>query len=436
MRVLVVGSGGREHALAWKLRQSSAVTEVFAAPGNAGIARVASCVPIDASAVVELADFAQSVHVDLTVVGPELPLTLGIVDEFQKRGLRIFGPNLAAAELEGSKIFSKRFMKEHGIPTADFWVATSRPEAEAVLDSGEGGWPIVIKADGLAGGKGVIIAKDRAEADEALHAMFDAKAFGNAGAQVLLEKCLPGIEVSFHVLTDGEHAVPLASAQDYKRVFDNGLGPNTGGMGAVSPSPVLTKVLQTQMLNELVLPTLRGMAASGRPYRGVLYVGVMITPDGPKVIEYNCRLGDPETQVIMARLESDLLPLLEGVVDGNLHEVHPKWAHEAAVCVVLAAKGYPARPDTGHAISGLEEAERAPRTHVFHGATEAKDGAIVSAGGRVLGVTATAPTLTGARAGAYEAVGRLSFEGAQHRSDIGSDLIAYLSQQAAGKNAD
>jgi phosphoribosylamine--glycine ligase len=430
MRIMVVGSGGREHALAWKLKASPKVAEIFAAPGNPGISSIASPVPIDASSVVELADFAASVRMDLTVVGPELPLTLGIVDRFAERGLRIVGPSQAAAELEGSKVFSKRFMKANGIPTADFRVCSSRDEAQRVLDSGDLGWPAVIKADGLAAGKGVVIAADAAEAEQALRTIFDEKAFGRAGDQVVIERCLEGTEVSFHVLTDGEHAIPLASAQDYKRVQDGGVGPNTGGMGTVSPSPMLSKELQARILKEVVLPTLKGLRAEDRPYRGVMYVGLMMTKDGPMVLEYNCRLGDPETQVILSRLESDLVPVLEATADGDLSAVHLDWAHQASVCVVMAAAGYPTKPDLGQVIHGLAEAEALPNVKVFQSGTRrSDDGNVVTAGGRVLGVTATAPTLSGARDRAYEAVARIRFDGAHWRRDIGSDVLEYLARK-------
>jgi len=429
MRIMVVGNGGREHALAWKLKASPKVAELFAAPGNAGINRIASPVPIDASSVVELADFAASVRMDLTVVGPELPLTLGIVDRFAERGLRIVGPSQAAAELEGSKVFSKRFMKTNGIPTADFRICSSREEAQGVLASGEIGWPAVIKADGLAAGKGVVIAADAAEAEQALRTIFDDKAFGRAGDQVVIEQCLEGTEISFHVLTDGEHAIPLASAQDYKRAQDGGAGPNTGGMGTVSPAPMLSKELQARILKEVVLPTLKGLRAEDRPYRGVMYVGIMMTKDGPMVLEYNCRLGDPETQVILSRLESDLVPVLEATADGDLSKIHLEWAHQASVCVVMAAAGYPAKVETGQVIRGLADAEALPSVQVFHGATRADDSNVVTSGGRVLGVTATAPTLSGARDRAYDAVSRIRFDGAHWRRDIGSDVLEYLTRK-------
>lgn len=430
MRVLVIGGGGREHALAWKLKQSTHVTEVFAASGNAGMANLGSCVPIHHTDIVELADFVESVKIDLTVVGPELPLTLGIADEFQRRGLKIFGPNRDAAELEGSKVFAKRFMESHGIPTARFQVVSNRAEAEAVLDSGDFGWPCVLKADGLAAGKGVILPKTREEAEEALVLLFDEKAFGSAADQVVIEECLEGVEASYHVLTDGESFFPLASAQDYKRIGDGDEGPNTGGMGTVSPSPRLTKALQKSIIQDIVLPTIQGMKADGRPYRGVIFIGLMLTPEGPKVIEYNCRFGDPETQVILPRLDGDLFELLSAVVDGKLGQVHPKWHHQAATCVVMASEGYPGKVEKGRTITGLEAAEALEGVTVFHAATKAEDGEIKTVGGRVLGVTALSPNMAHARELAYQGVGAIAFEGAQFRTDIGADVVAYLAEKA------
>ena len=429
MRVLVVGGGGREHALAWKLSQSPQVDEVFCAPGNAGMAALGACVPIHHTDIVELADFAESVHVDLTVVGPELPLTLGIADEFERRKLRIFGPRQSAAELEGSKVLAKRFMEENGIPTAEFRVVTSRADAEEVLDGGELGWPVVLKADGLAGGKGVLIPANREEAEAALVQLFDERAFGAASDKVVIEECLQGTEASYHVLLDGEHFFPLASAQDYKRIGDGGQGPNTGGMGTVSPSPRLTKDLQRAIIEQVVTPTMKGLKTGGRPYKGVLFIGLMLTEDGPKVLEYNVRFGDPETQVILPRLDGDLFELLSAVVDGKLNQVHPKWHHQAATCVVMAAKGYPGRPETGHVIEGLDAAGAIEGVTVFHAATKADEGAVKTIGGRVLGVTALAPNLGRARDVAYEAVERISFEGAQYRKDIGQDVLDYLASR-------
>ncbi len=431
MRVLIIGGGGREHALAWKLQQSPQVTEIFSASGNAGMAALGSCVPIHHTDIVELADFVESVKIDLTVVGPELPLTLGIVDEFQRRGLKIFGPNRDAAELEGSKVFSKRFMETHGIPTARFQIATSRAEAEAILDSGEFGWPCVLKADGLAAGKGVILPKTREEAEEALVLFFDEKAFGSASEQVVIEECLVGTEASYHVLADGESFVPLASAQDYKRIGDGDEGPNTGGMGTVSPSPRLTKDLQRSIVQDIVVPTIKGMKEDGRPYRGVLFIGLMLTAEGPKVIEYNCRFGDPETQVILPRLDGDLFELLSAVVDGKLSQVHPKWHHQAATCVVMASEGYPGKVEKGRKITGIDAADALEGVTVFQAATKDTDGAIETVGGRVLGVTALSPNLAHARDLAYEGVGLIQFDGAQYRKDIGSDVVAYLAEKSA-----
>ncbi|MEM7248782.1 MAG: phosphoribosylamine--glycine ligase [Acidobacteriota bacterium] len=426
MRTLVIGGGGREHALAWKLKQSPQVTEVFVAPGNAGLDTLGSVVPIHHADIVEMADFAENVHVDLTVVGPELPLTLGIADEFHRRGLRIFGPTQAAAELEGSKVFAKRFLESEGIPTADFKVVSSHEKATAVADSGELGWPLVVKADGLAAGKGVIIAADREEAEAAFQVMFEEKSFGSASDQVVLERCLTGTEVSFHVLTDGEAFFPLASSQDYKRVGEGATGPNTGGMGTVSPSPLLSKELQQRILKEIVVPTLKGMKGQGRPYQGVLYIGLMITDEGPQVIEYNCRFGDPETQVLLPRLDGDLFELLNAVIDGKLSQVHPRWHHQAAVCVVMASEGYPGKPTTGRTIEGLDAAAQVPGVTVFHAATKSEDDVVKTTGGRVLGVTALSPNLPAARDHALEAVNAISFEGAHWRRDIGQDVIDFL----------
>jgi phosphoribosylamine--glycine ligase len=430
VRVLVVGGGGREHALAWKLKQSPQVSEIFAAQGNAGMAALGSCVPIHHTDIVEMADFVESVKIDFTVVGPELPLTLGIVDEFQRRGLKIFGPNRDAAELEGSKVFAKRFMESHGIPTARFQVVTNRAEAEAVLESGEFGWPCVLKADGLAAGKGVLLPRDRKEAEEALVQLFDEKAFGSASEQVVIEECLPGVEASYHVLTDGEAFFPLASAQDYKRIGDGDEGPNTGGMGTVSPSPRLDKEMQKTIVQDIVVPTIQGMKSDGRPYKGVIFIGLMLTPDGPKVIEYNCRFGDPETQVILPRLDGDLFELLTAVTDGKLGQVHPKWHHQAATCVVMASEGYPGKVEKGRTITGLDAANAIEGVTVFHAATNASEDGVKTVGGRVLGVTALSPNMAHARELAYRGVEAISFEGAQYRKDIGSDVVTYLAEKA------
>src|SRR6185295_115990 len=340
MRVLVVGQGAREHAIAWKLRQSPLVKELYAAPGNAGIAATGDCVNIGVADIIELADFAEKLRIDLTIVGPELPLTLGIVDEFQKRGLAIFGPTRLAAELEGSKAFSKEFMRKYNIPTAEARVCASIDEAKAALK--EFGYPCVIKVDGLASGKGVVIVESKAAAEEYLRLVFEEKKFGNAANRILIEEFLTGEEVSFMVLTDGTKFVSLAPAKDYKKALDGETGPNTGGMGAHSPAVVLSGETAADIMKTIILPTIQGMAAEGRPYTGVLYAGLMLTANGPKVLEYNCRFGDPETQVQMLRLEDDLADICQRVARGNLGDVkNLTWRKEAAACVVMAVEGYP-----------------------------------------------------------------------------------------------
>ncbi len=339
MRVLVVGQGGREHALCWKLKQSPLVREIYAAPGNAGIASIADCVPIGVADIIELADFADKLKIDLTIVGPELPLTLGIVDEFQKRGLCIFGPTRLAAELEGSKVFSKEFMRKYNIPTAEAIACTSTDEARDALKRMK--YPAVIKVDGLAAGKGVVIVQSKAEADEYLQMVFDEKKFGNAADRILIEEFLTGEEVSFLVLSDGKRVAPLAPAKDYKKALDGETGPNTGGMGAHSPAVVLSGETAAVVMKSIVMPTIQGMASEGRAYTGVLYIGLMLTADGPKVLEYNCRFGDPETQVQMLRLEDDLADVCLKVAQGNLGDTKLTWRKEAAACVVVAVDGYP-----------------------------------------------------------------------------------------------
>ncbi len=429
MRVLVVGNGGREHALAWKIRQSPLVREVFCAPGNAGIAEVADCVAIESTHIVELADFAQQIAADLTVVGPELPAVLGIVDEFQRRGLAVFGPTRAAAELEGSKVFAREFMQRHHIPAPRFALARSLPEAEAAIARGDLGWPLVVKMDGLAAGKGVVVAADAAEA-RATAARMLADGRG-PGARVVLEEFLSGEELSFLALSDGSRVVPLVSAQDHKRALDGDLGPNTGGMGTVSPATQLTVELHKQIMQEIVLPTVAGMAAEGRRYQGVVYAGLMLTPQGPRVLEFNCRFGDPEAQVILARLKSDLVPLLQGVAAGQLPEARPEWAREAAACVVMASHGYPDAPDTGQVIQGLEKLKGLPDVIAFHAATARRGGQLVTVGGRVLGITALGANLAAAVRRAYEAVSEVTFEGAHYRKDIGQRALARLQSPEA-----
>jgi phosphoribosylamine---glycine ligase len=429
MKILIVGNGGREHALAWKIRQSDLKPEVYCAPGNAGIAAVADCVPIDSTNIVEVADFAQTIGADLTVVGPELPAVLGIADEFHRRGLSIFCPSRAASELEGSKAFAREFMDRHKIPSPRHAICSSADEARAFAKKPPFGYPLVIKADGLASGKGVVIAADREQAETAVADIMMDKKFGKAGARVVFEEFLVGEEVSFLVFSDGARVVPMVSAQDHKRALDGDLGPNTGGMGAVSPATNLSVDIHKQIMHDIVLPTIAGMAAEGRRYQGVLYAGLMLTEDGPKVLEYNARFGDPETQVILARMKSDLVPILMGVADGQLPDTKIDWMKESAVCVVLASQGYPDSPQTGKVVTGLENVKDMSDVAVFHAATTLKDGKTVTVGGRVFGVTAVGASLDAAIKRAYEAVPLVRFEGVQYRKDIGQKALARLHAQ-------
>jgi phosphoribosylamine--glycine ligase len=422
MRILVVGSGGREHALVWKLAQAPGVTDIFCAPGNPGIARLATCFPIGVENVVELADFAESMKIDLTVVGPELPLTLGLVDEFSRRGLTAFGPNRLAAELEGSKVFSKLFMKKYGIPTPDAEVCQTRGEAERALKSY--GLPCVFKADGLAGGKGVVVAQEPEEAERTLKLFFEDRVFGSAADRVLVERFIPGDEVSFMVLCDGERALPLATAMDYKKIFDGDRGPNTGGMGAHSPSVVLDASTASDVLAFVVQPTLKGMAAEGRPFRGVLFVGL--------VLEYNVRFGDPETQAVLLRLDGDLLPFLLGAARGRFDEgAQLTWRREATAALVMTAEGYPGPFERGRAILGVEDAEAMEGVFVFHaGTAQGPDGRLVTSGGRVLDVCARGRGLSQALTTAREAAGKIRFEGAHFRRDIGHKALEILVERS------
>jgi phosphoribosylamine--glycine ligase len=431
MRLLVVGSGGREHALVWKLAQSPGVTDLFCAPGNPGIAKLATCIPISVDNVVELADFAESMKIDLTIVGPELPLTLGLVDELQHRGLLAFGPNRLASELEASKVFSKTFMKKYGIPTADAEIVTTRAEAARALDAF--GLPAVFKADGLAAGKGVVVVNDVAEAEQALKLFFEDRVFGSAGDRVLVERFIKGDEVSFMVLCDGERALPLATVKDYKKVFDGERGPNTGGMGSHSPSVLLDAPTASDILAFVVQPTLKGMADEGRPFRGVLFVGLMLERGlDPYVLEYNVRFGDPETQSILLRMEGDLLPFLFASARGKFDEgVQPAWQRAATACLVLAAEGYPGPYEKGRPITGLEDVEAAEGVFVFHaGTATAPDGRLVTAGGRVLNVCARARGLSQAIKKAREASEKVSFEGKHFRRDIGKKALEILMERS------
>jgi phosphoribosylamine---glycine ligase len=426
MKILIVGNGGREHALAWKIRQSPLVKEVYCVPGNAGMAEIADCVPIDTTNIVEIADFAETVKADLTVVGPELPMVLGIADEFQRRGLPIFCPTRAAAELEGSKAFAREFMERHHIPAPRFALCASQAEAHAAIASDRLGYPVVVKADGLAAGKGTVIAADAAEATLAVDAMMSERCFGSAGDKVVLEEFLEGEEVSFLVFSDGSRVVPMVSAQDHKRAYDDDQGPNTGGMGAVSPATNLSLDGHKRIMQEVIGPTIAGMAAEGRPFRGVLYAGLMLTTQGPKVLEFNARFGDPETQAILARMRSDIVPLLLEIARGQLRDTKLEWAMEPAVCVVLASKGYPEAIETGKVIHGLDSLKGQSDVVVFHAATALRDGAVVTVGGRVLGVTALGATHETAIQRAYESIRAVSFEGMEYRTDIGHKAVLRL----------
>lgn len=421
MKVLVVGGGGREHALVWKIAQSPLVTKVFCAPGNPGIGQLAENVPIRVDELDRLLDFARSEGIGLTVVGPEQPLSLGIVDLFEEQGLKIFGPRKNAAVIEASKAFSKDLMQKYGVPTAAYGVFTEVAPAEAFID--QTGVPIVVKADGLAAGKGVIIAQTRQEAVEAVRDMLSGNAFGSAGARVVIEEFLTGEEASFLAITDGTNIIPLASAQDHKAIFDGDKGPNTGGMGAYSPAPVVTPAIHEQAMAEVLRRTVDGMAAEGRPYRGVLYAGLMVKEGRVKTLEFNARFGDPECQPLLMRMKSDIVPVLLAVAEGDLAGRSIEWHDKAAVCVVMASAGYPGDYRAGDAISGLDKAAELDDVYVFHAGTAAKDGRCVTSGGRVLGVTALGETVQKAIERAYQGVERITWQGAQYRRDIGHKAL-------------
>jgi len=422
MRVLVVGGGGREHALVWKLSQSPKIEKICCAPGNAGIAQLAECVNIPADEVGILVGYAKKERFDLTVVGPEIPLSGGIVDRFERAGLRVFGPSQRAAEIEGSKVYAKDLCKRHDIPTADFEIFDSYEAAREYVHSVPP--PRVVKADGLAAGKGVFIAQTRGEAVQALDLMMKEQKFGGAGERVVIEECLVGEEASVLAFTDGKTIAPMPSSQDHKRAFDDDEGPNTGGMGAYSPAPVISEELDEIIRERIMLPWLSAMNREDRPYRGVIYFGVMMTEDGPKVLEFNVRFGDPETQPIFMRLKSDLLAPMEAVLDGRLDSVELEWDERPSVCVVLASGGYPGRYPKGLPISGLDAAGEMEDVMVFHAGTAEKGGKIVTNGGRVLGVTALGDDIRGAIDRAYQAVGKITFDGMHYRKDIGARALA------------
>ncbi|TKB27693.1 phosphoribosylamine--glycine ligase [Desulfopila sp. IMCC35006] len=421
MKILVVGSGGREHALVWKIKQSKKVEKIFCAPGNAGISRLADCVDISVTDVKKLLKFAQKEHIDLTVVGPESSLVAGIVDIFEENGLRIFGPTKKAAELEGSKVFSKEFLEKYNIPTASFAVFDDGEKAKKYIDSH--GAPLVVKADGLAAGKGVIVARSVEEAKQAVDLIMADKAFGSAGDKIIIETCLTGEEASFIAFTDGKTVLPLPTSQDHKAVFDKDQGPNTGGMGAYSPAPVVTDEIADFVMNRVMLPTIKGLEAEGRPYKGMLYAGLMIDGQNINVLEFNCRFGDPEAQPLLMRLKSDIIDIFEAAIDGKLERVEMKIDPRPTVCVVMASGGYPGAYETGKVISGLAKAAECPGVEVFHAGTTKKNGRIVTSGGRVLGVTAVGNTLKDAIARAYTAVDVIKWTNCYYRRDIGDKAL-------------
>jgi len=415
MRVLVVGSGGREHALVWKILKSSGVNKVFCAPGNGGIARIAECVDIEATDIKGLVQFARKKKIDLTVVGPELPLTLGIVDRFQERGLPVFGPDQRAAEIEGSKGFSKDLMAKYRIPTAEYHIFTDAEDAIRYIHAKEP--PLVLKADGLAAGKGVLVCKNRGEAFEGVDRIMKRKVFGEDGNRLVVEDFLMGEEVSVLAITDGEKLVYLPPAQDHKAIFENDKGQNTGGMGAYAPAPVVNAKLLETVGEKILRPAIRGMKAEGRPYQGVLYAGLMITPGGPRVLEFNCRFGDPEIQAILPLVDTDLVDLMMASIDGTVKDVSLKLRDEAAVCVVMASGGYPGSYEKGKAVHGLDKVDS--DILVFHAGTKLKGKELITSGGRVLGVTAVDEDIKSAIEKVYGAVGKITFDGAYYRRDIG-----------------
>ncbi|MCH7500112.1 MAG: phosphoribosylamine--glycine ligase [Nitrospinae bacterium] len=420
MNVLIVGGGGREHALAWKIAQSPKVTALFCAPGNPGTAQVATNVNLQADDLDGLLQFALDQSIDLTVVGPEQPLVLGLADRFQEKRLKVFGPSAKAAQLEGSKAFSKNLMQKYGIPTAAYAAFDHADAARAYL---KGKGPQVVKADGLAAGKGVFVCADEAGAVDAVRRIMNDKIFGESGNRIIIEERLEGQEVSLLAFTDGTTVLPMEVAQDHKPAFDGDTGPNTGGMGACSPAPVFTPELKQQVIDRVMLPAVNGMRAEGIPYQGVLYAGLMITTDGPKVLEFNARFGDPETQPIMMRMDSDIVPVLEACANGTLDTCSLEWKPGAAVCVVMASEGYPGSYDKGRPISGLDQANSLPGVSVFHAGTKQDGDIIVTNGGRVLGVTALGGNVQMAIVKAYQAVGKIKWPGVHYRTDIGQKAL-------------
>ena len=421
MKVLVIGSGGREHALVWKIMQSPKVSQIYCAPGNAGISKLAQCINIDADSIEKLVDFAQEEKIDLTVVGPELALSKGIVNEFNKQGLRIFGPSREAAEIESSKVFSKYLMKKYNIPTANYDVFQNSEKALDYIKKQT--FPLVIKADGLAAGKGVFIVENLVQARDALDALMEEKQFGEAGRQVIIEEFLEGEEVSILAFCDGKTVIPMVPSQDHKKIFDNDQGPNTGGMGAYSPVPFYPDELEKRVLEEILKPTVKGLQREGKEYKGVLYAGLILTKEGPKVLEFNARFGDPETQVILPRLKTDLIDILNAVIENTLHQINIEWEDTAAVCVVVASGGYPGKYQKGKVICGLERLEKMKNIIAFHAGTKFQDNQVITSGGRVLGITSWDNTISKAKEKAYKGVEKIYFEDMYYRKDIAAKAI-------------
>jgi len=421
MKILVIGSGGREHALVWKIAQSPKVSQIYCAPGNAGISKLAQCINIDADNIEKLVDFAQEEKIDLTVVGPELALSKGIVNKFNRKGLRIFGPSKEATEIESSKVFSKYLMKKYNISTANYEVFKNSEKAFDYIK--QQAFPLVIKADGLAAGKGVFIVKNMVQARDALDTLMEEKKFGEAGRQVVIEEFLEGEEVSILAFCDGKTVVPMVSSQDHKKIFDNDQGPNTGGMGAYSPVPFYTDEFEKRVLEEVLKPTVKGLWSEGRKYKGVLYAGLILTKEGPKVLEFNARFGDPETQVILPRLKTDLIDILNAVIEETLHKINIEWEDNAAVCVVVASGGYPEKYQKGKVIGGLERLEKIKDVIAFHAGTKLQDDKVITSGGRVLGITAWAENITEAKKKAYEGMEKIYFEDMYYRKDIALKAI-------------
>ncbi len=416
MKILVIGSGGREHALTWKISQSKRVDKIYALPGNCGSGELAELVDIDASNIIEIADFAQKEKIHLTIVGPELPLSLGIVDEFNRRNLKIFGPTQKAAQIESSKVFAKEFMKNNNIPTSDFKVFNSAMEAVNYLKSVT--FPVVIKTDGLAAGKGVFVCKDKKEAEESIRAILLENKFGKAGEYIIIEDFIKGEELSFIVISDGKRALPMATSMDYKKAFENDEGPNTGGMGAISPSPAISEKLFNKIMSTIIIPTIEGMRFEGKEFRGVLYAGLMITPSGPITLEFNARFGDPETQALMLRLQSDIVDIFEGSVEGSLFDVEAKWDDNVSACVVLTSEGYPGNYETGKEIEGLKRV-KATNSEIFHAGTKMENNKHFTSGGRVLNVCSKGKTTKKTMEQIYDSIQFIKFDNMFCRKDIG-----------------